>query len=92
MRSCTYCKYTTIHPVQSDQGYYYIHKNGKYKQDDHGCYVLEYRLSPTEPWPYVMKTDYIRPLTSDNDWKKHTPFPTVQLKLVKKANTLPRII
>jgi hypothetical protein len=37
----------------------------------------------------VMKTDYIRPHRSDKDWKRHTPFPMVQLK---KANTLPRII
>ena len=78
MRSCTYCKYNkSVIPVESDQGYYYtFHQNGSCKQDEHGCYRLEYRLSPTEPWPYVMKTDYLRP---NKGWKKHTPFPMVRL-------------
>ena len=91
MRACTYCKYhQTVVPVESDEGYYYtFHQNGQYKRDEHGCYLLEYRLSPTELWPYVMKTDYIRPRITDKDWKKHTPLPMIQLK---KANTLPRII
>ena len=46
-----------------DQGYYYtFNHNGTIKMDEHGQYVLEYRLSETEPWPYVLKTEYIRPV------------------------------
>lgn len=80
----TYCKYTEATPVESDQGYYYtFHQNGRVKQDEHGCYLLEYRLSPIEPWPYVMKTEYIRQDKPNKEWKKHTPFPMV--KLVKTS-------
>uniref|UniRef100_A0A6C0KVU7 Uncharacterized protein n=1 Tax=viral metagenome TaxID=1070528 RepID=A0A6C0KVU7_9ZZZZ len=85
-KNTLYCKYKSTIPVESDQGYYYtFQKTGEYKRDEHGCYLLEYRLSPTEPWPYVMKLEYLRPNKSDKDWKKHTPFPMIRLKLVKKS-------
>lgn len=92
MRACAYCKYDRgIIPVESDQGYYYtFHQNGRVKRDEHGCCVLEYRLSPTEPWPYVMKREYLPPAKPVHKvYKNHIPLPMVRLK---KANALSCII